>query len=150
MHTEAKKFVWTLDHIWFTKREQWGEEKKSQKKCIKWKYCTKIFSNSDPFAHFLLWVDAGFMVGGCTFYNGWRHVSWLVNARFMVVECTFYGDGHTFYGGWKHGFYCWDSGLPLSEFLWIISYRSRDIPIWNFEEVLQMTSNSTCIWSIEL
>ena len=43
------------------------------------KLCPPKLSNSDPFAHFLWWVDAHFIVGGHTFYGGWTHVFWWVD-----------------------------------------------------------------------
>ena len=40
----------------------------------------------------------------------------------------------------------WDSGLPVSKNLWIISYRSRDICIWNlFEESHQFMKKKSSV-----
>ena len=82
-------------------REQ-TREKMQKKMSENWNFVPKKCSNSNQFAHF---------------YSGWTHISLWVDARFMVGGCMFFTAETLNY--------------LSAKMLWIISYRSRDIHIWN-------------------
>ena len=65
-----------------TKRNK-NEEK--EKDVQKLKFCLQKLSNSDPFAHFLWWVDAHFMVGQRTFSGKLQEHFYFIFFKFMKV-----------------------------------------------------------------